>query len=122
MVSITKQEQWALVDHINNTKWIMCKAYNLGQICFMDWVWATASRNSKNVIPVRVDDWTRLYKFREWIAKKGYWVRYLRIDEIESILSKKVWKRMRMVDAEEFEKRERKIREIEQLLWLEKKK
>lgn len=120
MVSLTKQEQWALIDHINNTKWVMCKAYNLGQISFMDWVGNTATKNSKNVIPVRIDDGTRLYKFRENIMKKGYWVRYLRIDEIESILSKKVGKRMKMVDAEEHERRERKIREMEQLLWLTK--
>ena len=81
-----------LRDHRDNTSKLMIKTYSLRQLSYMDWIDTRTIKNSWRYIPVRVDTWESLYRFKRWESKKPYMIRYIRLDEIKFIFNKRTKK------------------------------
>lgn len=92
---IDKSDLQELRDHRDNTAWELIKAYTLAQISFMDWIDTRTVKTSWRYLPIRVDTWESLGRFKIWKTKKPYMIRYIRLDEIKAIYSKRnKWKKL----------------------------
>lgn len=86
---VNKSDTWELRDHRDNTSWELIKCYTLSQLSYMDWVDTRTVRTSWRYLPVRVDTWTALYKFKKWENKRPYMTFYIRLDEIRDLFKKR---------------------------------
>lgn len=93
MKKIDKSDLQELRDHRDNTSKDLIKAYSLAQISYMDWIDTRTIKTSWRYLPIRVDTWESLWRFKIWKTKKPYMIRYIRLDEIKYIYSKRnKWK------------------------------
>lgn len=86
---VNKSDTRELRDHRDNTNWELIKCYTLSQLSFMDWIDTRTVRTSGRYLPVRVDTWTSLYKYRKWENKTPYMTFYIRLDEIRDLFKKR---------------------------------
>lgn len=88
--SISDTQLFELRDHRDNTAWELIKCYTASQLSFMDHVSEdTVRRNCKKYLPVRVDSWPAIDRFRRWLQAKPYRVMYIRLDEIRALYHKR---------------------------------
>lgn len=87
--SINQTDLWEILDHRDNTAWEMIKCYTLSQLSIMDWKDIRAIRKSWNYLPVRIDTWTALYKFKKWECERPYMTFWIRMDEIKDLFKKR---------------------------------
>lgn len=88
--SISDTQLFELRDHRDNTAWELIKCYTVSQLSYMDWVAEdTVRRNWKKYLPVRVDSWPAMDRFRRWEQAKPYRIMYIRLDEIRALYHKR---------------------------------
>lgn len=87
--SLPRAERGELIDHRDNTAKEMIKCYSLRQLSFMDGVDTRTIKTSGRYLPVRLDTGEATSRFKRGITKKTYMVRYIRLDEIKFIFSKR---------------------------------
>lgn len=76
---------WELKDHRDNTAWECLKAYTPAQLSFMDSVDQVVVKKSKRYLPIRIDSWPAMDRYRRWQQEKPYRIMYVRIDEIRAL-------------------------------------
>jgi hypothetical protein len=87
---ISDSQLFELRDHRDNTAWELIKVYTVSQLSFMDRVDEnTVRRNWKKYLPVRVDSWPAIDRFRRWLQAKPYRIMYIRVDEIRALYHKR---------------------------------
>jgi hypothetical protein len=86
---LTDQQLFDLRDHRDNTSWELIKCYTLAQLSYMDWVDTRTVKHSSRYLPVRVDSWPAMDKYRRWLQSKPYRVMYIRLDEIRALYHKR---------------------------------
>lgn len=92
---ISDTQLFELRDHRDNTAWELIKVYTASQLSFMDRVDEnTVRRNWKKYLPVRVDSWPAMDRYRRWQQKKCYRVMYIRLDEIRALYHKRTWNKL----------------------------
>ena len=87
---LTENEELTIEDHKKHTDWELIKCYTLKQLSYMDWLDSRTIKNSPKYLPVRVDDYQSIFYFNKWQKKRLYSVRYVKVEEVEKILSKKL--------------------------------
>jgi hypothetical protein len=87
--SLSEQQLFELRDHRDNTAWELIKCYTLAQLSYMDWVDTRTVQKSGRYLPVRVDSWPAMDKFRRWKQAKPYRIMYIRLDEIRALYHKR---------------------------------
>lgn len=93
--TLWKSQRRELIDHKNNTAWDLIKIYSKAQLSFMDWVdQRTIESNSKRYLPVRVDSWPAMDRYRRWTQCKPYRIMYIRLDEVKSLYHRKTWNKL----------------------------
>ena len=92
---ISDTQLFELRDHRDNTAWELIKVYTASQLSFMDRVDEnTVRRNQKKYLPVRVDSWPAMDRFRRWLQAKPYRIMYVRLDEIRALYHKRTWNKL----------------------------
>ena len=86
---LSEQQFSDLKDHRDNTAWLLIKCYTASQLSYMDWVDERTIKSSRRYLPVRVDSWPAMDKFRRWLQSKPYRVMYIRLDEIRDLYHKR---------------------------------
>lgn len=92
--NISEPQLFELKDHRDNTAKDLIKVYTPSQISFMDWISQDTVKTSKKYLPVRVDSWPALYRYKTWENSKPYRVMYIRLDEIKFIYNKRTWNKL----------------------------
>lgn len=87
--SLPATERFEIRDHRDNTAKDLIKCYTLRQLSLMDWIDTRTIKNSGRYLPVRVDTWRSMTDFRSGKTKKPYSVKYIRLDEVKFIFSKR---------------------------------
>jgi hypothetical protein len=88
--SISETQLFELRDHRDNTSWELIKVYTASQLSYMDGVAEdTIKRNAKKYLPVRVDSWPAMDRYRHGQQKKPYRIMYIRLDEIRALYHKR---------------------------------
>lgn len=87
--SINQTDLWEIRDHLENTIWTMVKCYTLGQLSLIDWRDTRSVKTSWDYLPVRVDNWGSLSKFKNWKQKRPYMTFWIRVDEIKDLYNKR---------------------------------
>ena len=87
--SLTPSLLFELKDHRDNTMWNLIKCYTAVQLSYMDWIDERTVKTSKKYLPVRVDSWPAMDKFRRWKQTKPYRIMYIRLDEIRALYKKR---------------------------------
>ena len=83
-----------LKDHRDNTARDLIKCYSPTQLAYMDWIDVRTVKHSKRYLPVRVDSWPAMDRYRRWEQTKPYRVMYIRMDEIKFIFNKRTWNKL----------------------------
>lgn len=84
--SLSEWQLFELRDHRDNTAWDLIKCYSIAQLSYMDWVAEdTVKRCPKKYLPVRVDSWPAMDRYRRWQQTKPYRIMYIRLDEIRAL-------------------------------------
>lgn len=78
-----------LRDHKNNTAGELIKVYTPAQLSFLDWVDDRTIKTSKKYLPVRVDSWPAVSRFRRGEQEKMYRIMYIRLDEVRALYNKR---------------------------------
>lgn len=86
---LTDQQLYDLRNHRDNTAWDLIKCYTASQLSYMDWIDERVVKTSKRYLPVRVDSWPAMDKFRRWLQNKPYRIMYIRLDEIRALYHKR---------------------------------
>lgn len=86
---LTEQQLWELRDHRDNTMWDLIKCYTPTQLSYMDWIDTRTVKHSTKYLPVRVDSWPAMDKYRRWEQKKPYRIMYIRLDEVRELYKKR---------------------------------
>lgn len=98
MVSVKRElsepQLFELKDHRDNTAWELIKCYSIAQLSFMDWVSQQTVKHSNKYLPVRVDSWPALYRYKTGENSKPYRVMYIRLDEIRALYNKRTWNKL----------------------------
>ena len=87
--SLTPSLLFELKDHRDNTMLNLIKCYTAVQLSYMDWIDERTVKTSKKYLPVRVDSWPAMDKFRRWKQTKPYRIMYIRLDEIRALYKKR---------------------------------
>lgn len=87
---LNESEELALKDHKMHTEWELIKCYTLKQLSYIEGVDTRTIKTSSKYLPVRVDDYRSLFYYNKWDTKKPYSLKYIKVEEIERILSKKL--------------------------------
>lgn len=87
--SLTPSLLFELKDHRDNTMWNLIKCYTAVQLSYMDWIDERTVKTSKKYLPVRIDSWPAMDKFRRWKQTKPYRIMYIRLDEIRALYKKR---------------------------------
>lgn len=66
------------------------KLYSIKELKEIEGSYYAKVKNSNKYIPVKIQDWQNLYEFRKGRAKKDYSIKYIRIEDIEKYLSKRI--------------------------------
>ena len=85
---------WELKDHRNNTATECLKAYTPAQLSFMDWVDQVVVKHNKRYLPIRIDSWPAMDRYRRWEQAKPYRIMYVRLDEIKYLFNKRTWNKL----------------------------
>lgn len=91
---ISDAQLFELRDHRDNTSWELIKVYTPSQLSFMDWVDERTVKTSSRYLPVRVDSWPALYRYKTGDNTKPYRVMYIRLDEIRSLYNRRTGKKL----------------------------
>jgi len=83
--SLSEWQLFELRDHRDNTALELIKCYSPAQISYMDWVDERTVKTSKRYLPVRVDSWPAMDRYRRWQQTKPYRIMYIRLDEIRAL-------------------------------------
>ena len=93
--TLSPWQLFELRDHRDNTAWDLIKVYTKAQLSFMDrTAEETVKRCPKKYLPVRVDSWPAMDRYRRWQQKKCYRVMYIRLDEIRALYHKLTWNKL----------------------------
>lgn len=92
--SLPRQELWEIRDHRDNTAKDLIKGYTASQISLMDGIDRRTVKTSGRYLPIRVDDWQSMSRFRAGNKNKPYRILYIRLDEIKYIFNKKTGKKL----------------------------
>jgi hypothetical protein len=87
--SLTPSLLFELKDHRDNTMWNLIKCYTAVQLSYMDWIDERTVKTSKKYLPVRIDSWPAMDKYRRWKQTKPYRIMYIRLDEIRALYKKR---------------------------------
>ena len=91
---LEKSYSWELRDHRNNTAWELIKCYTLNQLSFMDWIDTRTVKSCGRYLPVRVDSWPAMDKYRRGKQMKPYRIMWIRLDEIKDLFNKMTHKKL----------------------------
>lgn len=91
---LSDAQLFELKDHRDNTMWTLIKVYTPAQLSFMDNIDQVSVKTSKKYLPVRVDSWPAVDRYRRWEQSKPYRVMYIRLDEIRALYHKKTGNRL----------------------------
>lgn len=91
---LSSPQLFELRDHKNNTVWELIKVYTASQLSYMDWIDERTVKTSSRYLPVRVDSWPWLYRFKAWESSKPYRVMYIRLDEVRTLFNKRTRKKL----------------------------
>ena len=86
---LSDAQLFELRDHRDNTMWILIKAYTAAQLSYMDNVDQVCVKTSKRYLPIRVDSWPAVDRYRRWEQKRPYRTMYIRLDEIRALYKKR---------------------------------
>ena len=86
---LSDSQIFELRDHRDNTSWDLVKCYTAAQLSYMDNVDQVVVKRSKKYLPVRVDSWPAMDKYRHGQQRKPYRVMYIRLDEIRALYHKR---------------------------------
>lgn len=87
--SLSEAQLFELRDHRDNTAWIVLKTYTPAQLSYMDNIDQVTVKNSKRYLPIRVDSWPAMDRYRRWQQEKPYRIMYVRLDEIRALYHKR---------------------------------
>lgn len=87
--SLSEAQLFELRDHRDSTAWILLKTYTPAQLSYMDWVDERTVKTNKRYLPIRVDSWPALDRYRRWQQVKPYRIMYVRLDEIRALYHKR---------------------------------
>lgn len=96
-VKLTDSDKFTLIHHWENTRWELIKCYTLSQLRYMEWKWVKYLRNHVKILPVRVDVWNKACLYKKGISPTPYSVKYIRVDEVEAMLTKLTWKKAHII-------------------------
>ena len=91
---LSEAQLFELKDHRDNTMDHLIKVYTPAQLSFMDHVDQVCVKTSKKYLPVRVDSWPAIDRFRRWEQAKPYRIMYIRLDEIRALYHKRTGNRL----------------------------
>lgn len=86
---ISETQLFELKDHRDNTMWDLIKVYTASQLSFLDHISEDTVKKSKKYLPVRVDSWPAIDRYRRGLQKKPYRTMYIRLDEIRALYKKR---------------------------------
>lgn len=89
ITKLSDAQLFELKDHRDNTMWDLIKCYTATQLSYMDWIDQTTIKRNKRYLPVRVDSWPAMDKYRRWLQRKPYRIMYIRLDEIRALYKKR---------------------------------
>lgn len=89
---LSETQMFELRDHRDNTLDILVKCYTPAQLSFMDWIDERTVKNSEKYLPVRVDNWPSLLRFKDWKQRRPYRVLYIRLDEVKKLFNRRTRK------------------------------
>lgn len=92
--TLSKPQLFELRDHKNNTVWELIKVYTASQLSYMDWIDERTVKVSSRYLPVRVDSWPALYRYKTGENSKPYRVMYIRLDEVRALFNKRTRKKL----------------------------
>lgn len=78
-----------ITNHIDTTINIMVKAYTPRQLARLDGIDVRTVKRSGRYIPVRIDARDNKYRYLRGLNTVPYCIRWIRVDEIKSIFSKR---------------------------------
>jgi len=87
--SLSDWQLFELRDHRDNTAWELIKCYSPAQLSYMDWIDQRTVKISRKYLPVRVDSWPAIDRYRHWQQTKPYRIMYIRLDEIRALYHKR---------------------------------
>lgn len=96
---LNETDRYTLINHIELTKGELAKCYKISQLAYMEGKTTEQIKRSPRFVPVRVDWALSLSQYKSWAHRKAYGVKWIRLDEIEYLVSQKTWKNMRMMEA-----------------------
>lgn len=73
---------------MDNEKWL--KLYTIKELKEIDWSYYSKIKNSNKYIPVKIQNWKNQYLYEKGINKKDYSIKYIKIEDIENYLWKKL--------------------------------
>lgn len=91
---LSDAQLFELKDHRDNTMWDLIKVYTPAQLSYMDNIDQVSVKSSKKYLPVRVDSWPAVDRYRRWEQSKPYRVMYIRLDEIRALYHKRTGNRL----------------------------
>lgn len=91
---ISESQLFELRDHRDNTSWELIKVYTPSQLSYMDWVDERTVKTSARYLPVRVDSWPALYRYKTGENSKPYRVMYIRLDEIRNLYNRRTGRKL----------------------------
>lgn len=86
---LADRQLFELRDHRDNTAWELIKCYSPSQLSLMDWIDERTVKTSRKYLPVRVDSWPAMDRYRHGEQNKPYRVMYIRLDEIRALYHKR---------------------------------
>ena len=66
------------------------KLYTIKELKELDWSYYAKIKNSNKYIPIKIQDARNKYLHEKWYIKKDYSIKYIRLEDIENYL----WKKM----------------------------
>ena len=64
--------------------------YSIKELKEIDWSYYAKIKNSNKYIPVKIRNSKSKYSYNKWITKKDYSIKYIKIEDIENYLWKKL--------------------------------
>lgn len=89
ITKLSDAQLFELKDHRDNTMWDLIKCYTATQLSYMDWIDQTTIKHNKRYLPVRVDSWPAMDRYRHGQQAKPYRILYIRLDEIRALYHKR---------------------------------
>lgn len=93
---LTSVDKEAIAHHYENTLGKLVKCYSMVELEVMEWRYDKAIKNSWKFVPVRVDEPIKRHKYKRGKSATPYQVRWIRIDELQKVLSNMTWKTVKI--------------------------